>query len=115
MTNKNNKDKTIINIIGMHCASCVSRIEKALNAIDGVESATVNLITEKAFVVGNAPIAVLYKTVEGLGFGVVKDKPTKAEPLLKRSQSYGDEKTRFLWSAIFTFPIFLLSMVPVQF
>ncbi|MGR3319777.1 MAG: copper-translocating P-type ATPase, partial [Candidatus Anammoxibacter sp.] len=47
--------------------------------------------------------------------GVVKDKPTKAEPLLKRSQSYGDEKTRFLWSAIFTFPIFLLSMVPVQF
>ncbi|MGR3178555.1 MAG: heavy metal translocating P-type ATPase, partial [Candidatus Anammoxibacter sp.] len=115
MINSDNKNVTIVKITGMHCASCVNRIEKALNAIDGVESATVNLVTEKAFIVGNPPIEILYKTIEGLGFGVVKDKPTKAEHLLKKSPSYANEKNRFLWSAIFTFPIFILSMIPIQF
>lgn len=35
-------------ITGMSCASCVSRIEKSLRAIDGVQQATVNLATETA-------------------------------------------------------------------
>lgn len=35
---------------GMTCASCVMRVEKALNKIAGVESATVNLATERAHV-----------------------------------------------------------------
>ena len=35
---------------GMTCASCAGRVEKALSAVDGVESATVNLATEKAHI-----------------------------------------------------------------
>ncbi len=37
-----------IGIGGMTCASCVSRVEKALNKVAGVEAATVNLATESA-------------------------------------------------------------------
>ena len=37
-----------IGIGGMTCASCVARVEKALNKVPGVESATVNLATETA-------------------------------------------------------------------
>jgi len=37
-----------ISIGGMTCASCVARVEKALNKVPGVESATVNLATESA-------------------------------------------------------------------
>ncbi len=37
-----------IGIGGMTCASCVARVEKALNKVPGVESATVNLATESA-------------------------------------------------------------------
>ena len=37
-------------IEGMHCASCVRLLEKALSKIPGVEKATVNLATEKASV-----------------------------------------------------------------
>ena len=36
---------------GMTCASCVRRIEKALSKVEGVETASVNLATEKAHVV----------------------------------------------------------------
>ena len=37
-----------IGIGGMTCASCVSRVEKALKKVPGVDSATVNLATESA-------------------------------------------------------------------
>ncbi len=40
----------MIPIKGMTCASCVSRIEKALDRVPGVIAATVNLATERATV-----------------------------------------------------------------
>ena len=43
-------DKTAMNIGGMTCASCVAHVEDALNELEGVMSATVNLATEKATV-----------------------------------------------------------------
>ena len=42
--------KSKYNITGMTCASCVSRVEKALLKVPGVTSAVVNLATEKATV-----------------------------------------------------------------
>jgi Cu+-exporting ATPase len=40
-----------IGIGGMTCASCVSRVEKALKKVPGVQEATVNLATESARIV----------------------------------------------------------------
>lgn len=37
-----------LDITGMTCAACSSRIEKVLNKMDGVQNATVNLTTEQA-------------------------------------------------------------------
>ena len=37
-----------LDIGGMTCASCVARVEKALDKIPGVEAASVNLATEQA-------------------------------------------------------------------
>ena len=45
-------------IEGMTCASCVARVEKALKAVPGVESASVNLATEKATVRADAALPV---------------------------------------------------------
>ena len=49
MTQIKTEPQTIdIGIGGMTCASCVARVEKALNKVPGVTSATVNLATESA-------------------------------------------------------------------
>ena len=43
-------------IIGMTCATCAGRVEKALRAVPGVKGAEVNLATEKAMVEGYAGV-----------------------------------------------------------
>jgi P-type Cu+ transporter len=49
-TNDSNELSIDLSITGMSCASCVSRVEKALVELPGVTSATVNLATERAHV-----------------------------------------------------------------
>lgn len=56
-------------IEGMTCASCVSRVEKALRKVDGVLDATVNLATESAHVrFAGANAGALLKAVERAGY-----------------------------------------------
>src|SRR5918997_1067797 len=60
-------------VSGMTCASCVRRIEKALDKVPGVEAASVNLATEKARVIYDPTIATteqLQAAVEKAGYGV---------------------------------------------
>lgn len=69
--------ETTMHVTGMTCAACSARIEKVLNKMDGVESATVNLATEKSVVhydpQKTSPHAIEQK-IEKLGYGVVKEK-----------------------------------------
>ena len=44
------KNQLSFDVEGMTCASCVARVEKALLKVDGIQSAAVNLATEKATV-----------------------------------------------------------------
>jgi P-type Cu+ transporter len=37
-----------LGVQGMHCAACVGKVERALNAVDGIADARVNLATEQA-------------------------------------------------------------------
>lgn len=63
---------TDIAISGMHCAGCVSRVERALSAVTGVVRCDVNLATERArvFLVHSRPNDhALLDAIEGLGFG----------------------------------------------
>ncbi|MFM6850684.1 MAG: heavy metal translocating P-type ATPase, partial [Terrabacter sp.] len=58
-------------ITGMTCASCSARIERKLAKVAGVESATVNLATEKALVSFAAPVTVdqIIAEVKKTGYG----------------------------------------------
>ncbi|MGU7775221.1 heavy metal translocating P-type ATPase [Burkholderia sp. MR1-5-21] len=64
-------------IEGMTCASCVTRVEKALLKVPGVSAASVNLATEKAIVTGLADVsfAVLAATIDKAGYAA---KPVEA-------------------------------------
>ena len=60
-------------IVGMTCASCVRRVERALSRVDGVMEATVNIATEKARVVFDPALATpgrLEAAVEKAGYKV---------------------------------------------
>lgn len=53
-------------IEGMHCASCVSHVEKALQKVAGVESVSVNLATETATIRYDASAADLGNLAEAV-------------------------------------------------
>ncbi|MCE2457197.1 MAG: copper-translocating P-type ATPase [Dehalococcoidia bacterium] len=63
--------KVTLGIDGMTCAACVSHVESALTSVQGVESASVNLATERAtveYVQGVTGIADLRHAVEDSGY-----------------------------------------------
>ena len=58
---------------GMTCASCSSRLQRALSAVDGVEQANVNLITERAALTvdpDRAPPPAVVEAIRDAGFDV---------------------------------------------
>ncbi len=62
---------TKINIEGMMCGHCVAHVEKALKAVDGVESVNVSLENKCAEVTGSADNEALKKAVIDAGYEVV--------------------------------------------
>jgi heavy metal translocating P-type ATPase len=61
----------VLDIEGMTCASCVQRVERALEGVPGVEAASVNLATRTATVVGEpeGSLSPLVEAVRGIGYG----------------------------------------------
>lgn len=86
-------------ITGMTCASCVSRVEKALNKVGGVQAANVNLATEKAtvrFDAATTNVAQLTAAVEKAGYGVgtLLGLPVMAAPTNAPAEDEVDERDR---------------------
>ena len=85
-----------LDVTGMTCASCVARVEKRLNAIDGVQ-ATVNLATQTATVVTATPVpdAQLVAAVEAAGYSATV-RGTSATPARPRRLAGSDLTRRLL-------------------
>ena len=65
------KDEVVIQIDGMHCASCVNNVEKFLPRVDGVVEANANLSNQKVTVKyyrDMLNLKEIQKTIEMLGF-----------------------------------------------
>ena len=61
-------EEITLNVSGMHCPKCVSRVKEALEAVDGVTSADVNLEEERATVKGCANADRLIAAVQAIDF-----------------------------------------------
>jgi Cu+-exporting ATPase len=100
---------------GMTCASCVNRVERSLNRIDGV-SATVNFATEKAAV--RAPDGVdpaqLVAAVESAGYTATLPRPAAVTPTAGPPEPDPTRplRERLLGSAVLALPVIVLAMVP---
>ncbi len=57
------------NVTGMSCAACSARVEKAVNALDGVESCSVSLLTNSMGVEGNVSPEAVIHAIEDAGYG----------------------------------------------
>jgi Cu+-exporting ATPase len=74
-------EKLTVDVVGMTCAACSARIEKSLNKLEGVTSANVNLLANKATVEFDSAATnkdMIVKTIEKTGYEV----PLARETLL---------------------------------
>ena len=98
---------------GMSCASCVGRVESALQAVPGVSEASVNLATERVSIRGTADAAALITAIGGAGYEAreVRERGGADEEAAARR----DEETRRLRrdlviAALLTMPVFVMEM-----
>jgi Cu+-exporting ATPase len=83
------KEKVRLKLVGMHCATCVQTVEKALLSVEGVLSAEVSLGAESAIVTYTSPatIADMKKAVKEAGYKVIDEYSEKeAAKLLTRQK-----------------------------
>lgn len=106
-------DRIELIVSGMTCASCVSRVEKALQAVPGVASASVNLATERATVTGTADPAALLKAIDDAGYEArTADVAGSATRELAERKTIEEQSLfqNLVISAILTIPVFALEM-----
>ena len=96
-----------LDIEGMTCASCATRVEKALNKVEGA-SAEVNYATERATITGaRLDHKALLEAIEHAGYGAHLHSDDEQGPEGSRSLT-----RRLLISAGVTLPVIVLSMIP---
>lgn len=100
----------------MSCAACQTRVEKAVSAVDGVESCAVSLLTNSMGVEGNASPESIIKAVEDAGYGASQKEAGAAktargseEDALKDTET-PKLKKRLIASLIFLIPLMYVSM-----
>ena len=107
-----------IPIGGMTCAACAQRIEKVLHKLDGVESASVNLATEKASVTYR-PEAVrltgIRAAIDKLGYQAltVQKRGMADEDRARKRREIRVMWTKFILSAVFSLPLLYIAMAPM--
>jgi P-type Cu+ transporter len=105
-------DNSTVGIEGMTCASCVSRVEKALQSIDGVAQAHVNLATEDAIIryrPGLVTDEAIRNAIESVGYSVTEQRDNR-ERDIRRDKDYTALKRKLITSAVLTAPIVALEM-----
>lgn len=100
-----------VNISGMHCASCVSKVEKALNSVPGVEKASVNLASQSARLRSQQPadelLPALTSAVEKAGYQLLQ---ADVDPKIQQAHEYAVLKRDLLIALLLTLPVVLVEM-----
>ncbi len=73
------------NVMGMSCAACSARVEKAVGKLSGVESCSVSLLTNSMGVEGDVAPAKVIEAVEAAGYGA-SEKGGRADGVSGSSQ-----------------------------
>lgn len=105
--------KMTLKIGGMHCAACSRAVERALKKTDGIEEANVNIATEKA-VFNYDEKKIKYDDIVNVivkaGYQVLGK---EEDPAIVKAREIKEQKIRLIVSAIFSIPLFYISMAPM--
>ena len=103
--------KQTIPVIGMACSACSANIEKKLNTLKGVNSASVSLPGRSALIDFDPQVISLEKMkaeINALGYDLVIDKETSVEEIEKREYVLLKRKTALSW--LFSIAVMCVSM-----
>lgn len=103
--------KQTIPVIGMACSSCSANIEKKLNTLKGVNSASVSLPGRSALIDFDPQVISLEKMkaeINALGYDLVIDKETSVDEIEKREYVLLKRKTVLSW--LFSIAVMCVSM-----
>jgi len=90
-------------ITGMSCAACAVRIEKAVSALDGIESYNVSLLTNSMTVTGTASDESIISAITKIGYGAEPENAENAHSPAKNGKKQESD-------AVFLIKRFLLSI-----
>ncbi|MEX0615462.1 MAG: heavy metal translocating P-type ATPase, partial [Methylophaga sp.] len=103
--------KFTVNISGMHCASCVSKVEKALNSVPGIEKAGVNLANQSARLETQREDAELFDelslAVEKAGYQLLKK---DVDPQIQQANDYRRLKRDLIIAVLLSLPVVIIEM-----
>lgn len=103
--------KQTIPVIGMACSACSANVEKKLNELNGINTASVSLPGRSALVDYDPETISLEQmkaAINGIGYDLVIDKETSVEEIEKREYTLLRRKTILSW--IFSIAVMSVSM-----
>ena len=92
--------KQTIPVVGMACASCSANVEKKLNALPGINQASVSLAGRSALVdydPEKISLETMKKEINGIGYDLVIEKDRSVEEIQKRAYIIITRKTILSW------------------
>ena len=108
--------KQLLDITGMSCSACSSRIEKVVNRMQGVEQMSVNLLKNNAHVTFDESVVdekAIIARIEKLGFGARVHAANVAAPVPQQdtaAQEMEEMKQRLIGSLLFAGLVFYQHM-----
>ena len=85
------------NVTGMSCAACSARVEKAVKVVEGVDSVSVNLLTNSMIVQGSATDDQIISAVVQAGYGAsVAGQKDQSKTKTDQNEALKDKETPVL-------------------
>jgi len=103
--------KQTIPVVGMACSACSANVERKLNSLEGVQSASVSLPGRSALVEYDPDVISLEQMkqeINNIGFDLVIEKDRSAEEIQKRAYTLLKRKTLLSW--LFAILVMSISM-----
>ncbi|MBF0111607.1 MAG: copper-translocating P-type ATPase [Desulfamplus sp.] len=103
------ENRVTLPITGMNCVNCAANIQKNVGSLKGVTNAQVNFAVEQATISFNPnqiALEAIVQKIQELGFKVV----ASGDDEIERQAEIASQTTKFIVGAIFSLPLFILSM-----